>query len=144
MNCNSNTVPLIEGDGNNLNCNNGCVPKDINVICRKIIIPFGQNVLAIQGENNSNTRTFIVPKINESGEDLSTKTFSILTKNSMGVIEVIEITNPEILENYIKIVWNISETNTSQSGTLTVQIQATSTDYVWKTFPAKFVIADSL
>ena len=65
MNCNSNTVSLIEGDGNNLNCNNGCVPKDINVICRKIIIPFGQNVLAIQGENNSNTRTFIVPKIND-------------------------------------------------------------------------------
>lgn len=38
MNCNSNTVPLIDSN-NNVSCDNGCTPKNINVICRNIIIP---------------------------------------------------------------------------------------------------------
>lgn len=144
MNCNNNTSPLLE-ERTDLICNNGCTPKDINVICKKIIIPTGQETLGIQGENNSATRYFLIPKTSENGDDLSDKNFSIIIKNSGGVSTEIEVESPEILENYIKIKFSITEAVTEVSGNLTLQIQAkTNGDYIWKTYPAVFNIANSL
>lgn len=144
MNCNSNTAPLLEQSSEN-SCSNSCTPKDINVICKKIIIPKGQENLGVQGENNSAVRYFLIPKITENGDDLSTKKFIIIVKNSNGTSTNINIENAEILENYIKIKLNITEVITAISGNLMVQIQAVGdSNYVWKTYPAVFNIVNSL
>lgn len=142
MNCNSNTAPLIST--NTENCNLGCNIKDINIVCREIIIPSGQEILAIQGENNSNTRNFLIPKITEDGEDLSSKNFNIYAKNSNNVLITIPIENIENLDNYIKLTWKIDNSITETSGSITIQIEATSDNYIWKTYPASFIIANSL
>jgi len=85
MNCNSNTTPLIN-EISGVSCNSGCTPKDINVICKTIVIPNGQEILAIQGENNAAVRYFLVPKINENDVDMSDKTFTINIKTNSGSI----------------------------------------------------------
>lgn len=143
MNCNSNTVPLIDETAQ-LSCNNGCSPKDINVICKKIIIPTGQETLGIQGENNSAIRYFVVPKINENGDDLSDKNFSFIIVDSDNNRSEIEVETPEISDNYIKLKLIVNNELTKNSGNLQIQIQAILDDYVWKTFPATFKIIDSL
>jgi hypothetical protein len=66
MNCNSNTAPLPNvstGQG----CNVGCVPKPINVVCRQIIIPSGQEILAVEGDMNSSYREFLIPLDTDKG-----------------------------------------------------------------------------
>lgn len=143
MNCNSNTIPLIDETAQ-LSCNNGCSPKDINVICKKIIIPTGQETLGIQGENNSAIRYFVIPKINENGDDLSDKKFSFIIVDSDNNRSEIEVENPEISDNYIKLKLIVNNELTKNSGNLQIQIQAILDDYVWKTFPATFKIIDSL
>lgn len=143
MNCNSNTVPLIDETAQ-LSCNNGCSPKDINIICKKIIIPTGQETLGIQGENNSAIRYFVVPKINENGDDLSDKKFSFIIVDSDNNRSEIEVETPEISDNYIKLKLMVNNELTKNSGNLQIQIQAILDDYVWKTFPATFKIIDSL
>lgn len=143
MNCNSNTVPLID-ETVQLSCNNGCSPKDINIICKKIIIPTGQETLGIQGENNSAIRYFVVPKINENGDDLSDKKFSFIIVDSDNNRSEIEVETPEISDNYIKLKLMVNNELTKNSGNLQIQIQAILDDYVWKTFPATFKIIDSL
>lgn len=143
MNCNSNTMPLID-TGSTTTCNNGCTPKDISVICKTIIIPTGQDILGIQGEDNSAIRYFLIPKINENGEDLSDKEFSIIIVDSGNNRSEIKIESPEITDNYIKLKLIIDKNITQTSGNLNIQIQAISDNYVWKTFPAIFKIANSI
>ena len=141
MNCNSNTAPLI----NNMNssCNSGCAPKDINIICKEIIIPNGQEVLGIQGENNSATRYFLVPKINENGDDLSDKDFSFIITKKDNSILIINVIDKKILDNYIKLKLIINKDITEETGIIKLSIQATSEDYIWKTYSANFKIAVS-
>lgn len=141
MNCNSNTAPLI----NNMNssCNSGCAPKDINIICKEIIIPNGQEVLGIQGENNSATRYFLVPKINENGDDLSDKDFSFIITKKDNSILTINVIDKKILDNYIKLKLIINKDITEETGIIKLSIQATSEDYIWKTYSANFKIAVS-
>lgn len=143
MNCNSNTMPLIN-TSEPISCNNGCVPKDINIICKTIVIPTGQEILGVKGENNSSVRYFILPKVNENGDDLSDKEFSIIIINGNQSRNEIKIENPEILDNYIKLKLIINSSITQNSGELKLQIQAVSDNYVWKTFPATFKIVDGL
>lgn len=143
MNCNSNTAPLLE-ETTVISCNNGCTPKDINVICKKIVIPYGQETIGLQGENNASTRYFFVPKINENSDDLSDASFNIKIKNNSNEIISVEIENPEILENYIKIRWDIDNTITKDSGKIQVQIEAKKDNYIWKTYPATFIVVSSL
>lgn len=143
MNCNSNTAPLLE-ETTVISCNNGCTPKDINVICKKIVIPYGQETIGLQGENNASTRYFLVPKINENSDDLSDASFNIKIKNNSNEIISVEIENPEILENYIKIRWDIDNTITKDSGKIQVQIEAKKDNYIWKTYPATFIVVSSL
>ena len=104
MNCNSNTMPLIDTNIQT-SCNNGCSPKDINVICKTIIIPTGQEILGVQGDFGSISRTFILPKTTEEGFDLSDKDFIIVLQNINGEQwnESITAENIEILDNNIKI-----------------------------------------
>ena len=59
MNCNSNTVPLINSSDTD-SCNTGCANKNIFVICRNIIIPAGQDIIAVQNDLGSVTRTFVM------------------------------------------------------------------------------------
>ena len=143
MNCNSNTAPLLEQVTESA-CNNGCTPKDINVICKKIVIPTGQEVLGIQGENNAAKRYFLIPKINENGDDLSDAQFNIIIKSDINGVATIEIKQTEILENYIKLEWKIDDSITNVSGNLQVQIEAIKDDIIWKTYPATFIIASGL
>lgn len=143
MNCNSNTAPLLE-ETTGVSCNNGCTPKDINVICKKIVIPYGQETIGLQGENNASTRYFLIPKINENNDDLSDASFNIKIKNNSNEIISVKIENPEILENYIKIKWDIDSTITKNSGKIQVQIEAEKDNYIWKTYPAVFIVASSL
>ena len=143
MNCNSNTMPLIN-ISEQASCNNGCTPKDINIICKTIVIPTGQEILGVKGENNSSVRYFILPRVNENGDDLSDKEFSIIIINGNQSRNEIKIENPEILDNYIKLKLIINSSITQNSGELKLQIQAVSDNYVWKTFPATFKIVDSL
>lgn len=143
MNCNSNVHSLItETKGT---CNGSCELKDINVICKNLIVPYGQEVLGIQGENNAQSRCFILEKETENGDDLSEKNFNIVIKRNDGKIFNIEITTKEILENYIKLKLDITEAITELAGDLSLQIIATSDDgYIWKTYPKTFVIVSSI
>lgn len=143
MNCNSNTMPLIDYNSQS-SCNNGCSPKDINVACKTIIIPSGQEILGVKGEDNSATRYFVIPKITENGDDLSDKQFSIITLDDDGNKNIIAVDKPEILENYIKLKLIIDKNITNVEGTLKLQIEAVSENYIWKTLPASFTIANSL
>ncbi len=142
MNCNSNTAPLI--DTTTESCNNGCVPKDINVVCKTIVIPAGQNILGIQGEVNANKRVFLIPKTTDNEDDLSGKSFSIIVKDTSDNVEEIEVQSDETLENYIKLEWLISENVLKTSGNIYVQIKASSENFIWKTYPAKFLVVESL
>lgn len=143
MNCNSNTAPLLE-QSTTMSCNNGCTPKDINVICKKIIIPAGQEVLGIQGENNASKRYFLIPKTTENGDDLSNAQFNIVIKSDVNGTATIEIKELQILENYIKLEWKIDDSITNVSGNLQIQIEAIKDDIIWKTYPATFIIASGL
>lgn len=143
MNCNSNTAPLLE-KSTTMSCNNECTPKDINIICKRIIIPAGQEILGIQGENNASKRYFLVPKITENGDDLSNAQFNIVIKNDINGTATIEIKEPQILENYIKLEWKIDDSITNVSGNIQIQIEAIKDNFVWKTYPATFVIATGL
>ena len=53
MNCNSNTAPLLE-QSTIMSCNNGCTPKDINVICKKIIMEAGIDYVVFRLDNWAN------------------------------------------------------------------------------------------
>lgn len=145
MNCNSNTMPLITMTENGGRCTNNCVPLDISVVCKKMLVPQGQNVLGIQGETNVSTRNFLLPKVTEEDIDLSQANFQILYQIG-GEIKQIEIdkNNVEELENNIKIKWIIDSSITEISGNVTIQIVATGENYVWKTYPTTFVIIKSL
>lgn len=145
MNCNNNTMPLIEV-GSQTTCNNGCTPKDINVVCRKIIIPTGQEILGVQGDTGSISRTFVVPKTTEEGYDLSSKVFRIIVENGEGEQweETIPVENIETLENYIKLKWNLIPKDTQYSGELKVSIKAIKDNFIWQTYIASFEIQPSL
>ena len=145
MNCNSNTMPLIETEIQTA-CNNGCSPKDINVICRKIAIPTGQNILGVQGDLSSISRIFVVPKITEEGYDLSDKIFHMVIENIENEQweELISAENIEILENYIKLKWNLLPKDTQYSGVLKVSIKASKDNFTWQTYIASFEIQPSL
>lgn len=144
MNCNSNTAPLLN---NNIQttCNNGCNIKDIQVICKQIIIPTGQDILGVQGESNVSERTFIIPKNPVENIDLTEAKFSLLYKigSDTQTIEIQE-EDKEVLENYIKIKWKIDNKVTEIWGTVEVQIVATGDNYVWKTYPVTFRVIQSL
>lgn len=146
MSCNNNTVPLVESSSNNINCNNGCSPKDINIVCRQIIIPYGQENIGVQGDNNSTTRTFILPDTTETGIDLKDKTFSILAENSnkQQWKTVVDKNDVEILDNYIKIKWNIGSNETAVSGILKISIEAVGDNFIWQTYSANFNVKQSL
>lgn len=144
MSCNQNNISL--DVLNNSSCN-GCDIKPINVICRKILVPSGQSAIGIKGENNSNIRIFLIPKIDENGVDISDKKFTIITKNNIGEVNIIEVDNIEIVGNYVKITWNITDNIISNEGLLYVQIQVQNqdnTEYVWKSHIAKFFVENSL
>ena len=141
MNCNSNTAPLVNSIISS--CNNGCAPKDINVICKEIIIPSGQEVLGIQGENNAAVRYFLVPITNENGDDLSEKNFSFIIIDSENNSFEIEVKDKEILDNYIKLKLIVDQTMTKNAGVIKLLIQATSENYIWKTYSVNFKIAAS-
>lgn len=145
MGCNSNTAPLINTSTIS-SCNNGCKPKDINVICRQIIIPVGQEVLGIQGDNNSSFRTFILPDTTEDGINLKDKVFSIVVENAKKQQwkQVINDEDIEISENYIKIKWTIGANETAVSGKLDVIIEAEGDNFKWQTYKKQFFIAQSL
>lgn len=145
MNCNSNTMPLIN-TSEPLSCNNGCIPKDINVVCRVIIIPTGQEILGVQGDIGSISRTFVLPKTTEEGYDLSNKTFAIILQNDEGEQwnENIPFENIEETENYIKIKWDLKAKDTQVAGDLKVSIKVSSEDFVWQTYVTSFVIQSSL
>ena len=146
MSCNNNTVPLVESSSNNINCNNGCSPKDINIVCRQIIIPYGQENIGVQGDNNSTTRTFILPDTTETGIDLKDKSFSILAENSnkQQWKTVVDKNDVEILDNYIKIKWNIGSNETAVSGILKISIEAVGDNFTWQTYSANFNVKQSL
>lgn len=141
MNCNSNTAPLVNSTISS--CNNGCTPKDINVICKEIIIPSGQEVLGIQGENNAAARYFLVPITNENGDDLSEKKFSFIIIDSENNSFEIEVKDKEILDNYIKLKLIVDQIMTKNAGVIKLLIQATSENYIWKTYSVNFKIAAS-
>lgn len=146
MGCNNNTSPLVEENNKILNCNNGCSPKDINVVCRQIIIPYGQEVLGVQGDNNSSTRFFLIPDTTESGIDLKDKTFRILVENSNKEqwVEIVDQENVKLLDNYIKIKWNIGSNETAVNGNLKILIEAIADNFKWQTYEAKFIVKPSL
>lgn len=145
-NCNSNTVPLstVSSSTSSSSCYNGCTPKNINVICKQIIIPYGQEILGVQGETGSSVRYFLVPKITEDSIDLSTATFYFITKMAGDDVLVTEVEEKEEVTNYIKLKWDITATTTQDSGNIQMQIVAKTDDYTWVTYPATFNIANGL
>ena len=80
MNCNSNTMALNTISQNGA-CTGKCQNRYIYIMCRTIVIPVGQEIIAVQTDNNSIERTFVFPTVNESGDDLTDKTFTVISKN---------------------------------------------------------------
>lgn len=142
MNCNSNTMPL--PTSSNDSCNLGCTPRDINVICKKMLIPQGQEIIGIQGEDNSNSRTFIIPKITDNGDDISEMGFTIITKDSEGKTTETIVDDLEFLENHIKIKWTLDKTKSIVPGKFYIEITAGKEDFLWKTYPGEFFISESI
>lgn len=142
MNCNSNTMP-IPGVINNT-CENKCINYPINIICKQMILPDNQRILAVQGENYAIKKTFFIPKITENGDNLEDKTFSLSIKKLDGSIINLEINNPKILENYIQLEWIVDSTYTDVIGKVFVQISASGDNFVWKTIPDYFNIIESI
>ncbi|MFR3182510.1 MAG: hypothetical protein ACLTPN_02705 [Clostridia bacterium] len=145
MNCNSNTAPLPNvstGQG----CNVGCVPKPINVVCRQIIIPSGQEILAVEGDMNSSYREFLIPLDTEQGFDLTDAMFIVLVRNANGeqYQVVIRDEDKSVVNNYMKLRWNLEPKDTSVAGNLNVAIKAVKDNFKWETYPATFKIYSSL
>ena len=111
-----------------------------------MIIPSGQEIIGIQGDINSNIRTFILPIETESGINLKDKTFNMLEQNNDKIQWKTEIekNNIEITDSYIKIKWNIANNETAVSGKLQVAIEAVGDDFKWQTYAGEFIIIPSL
>lgn len=142
MNCNNNTVPLTTGTIQGT-CTTSCEIKDIQIVCKKIIIPYGQDIIGIQGENNVSSRTFLVPTTSENGIDLSNAQFSVLYKLQGAETQEIQLESTQI-GNYIKLVWDIDYKITETNGNVQVQIKAVGDNFIWKTYSAIFKVAESL
>lgn len=142
MNCNNNTTPLITSTTQGT-CTTSCEIKDIQVVCKKIIIPYGQDIIGIQGENNVSSRTFLVPITSENGIDLSNAQFSILYKLQGAETQEIQLKSTQV-GNYIKLVWDIDYKITETNGNVQVQIKAIGDNFIWKTYSAIFKVAESL
>lgn len=142
MNCNNNTAPLITSTTQGT-CTTSCEIKDIQVVCKKIIIPYGQDIIGIQGENNVSSRTFLVPITSENGIDLSNAQFSILYKLQGAETQEIQLKSTQV-GNYIKLVWDIDYKITETNGNVQVQIKAIGDNFIWKTYSAIFKVAESL
>ena len=67
-----------------------------------------------------------------------------IVKDTSDNVEEIEVQSDETLENYIKLEWLISENVLKTSGNIYVQIKASSENFIWKTYPAKFLVVESL
>lgn len=145
MGCNSNTMPLID-ENDSLSCNNGCTPKYINVVCKKIIIPNGQKILGVQGDTDSISRTFIVPNSTEQGSDLTDKIFFIVVQNENGEQweEKVPEENIEKSETYVKIKWMLKPKDTQVAGSLLVSLKAELETFVWQTYMGEFLIQKSI
>lgn len=142
MNCNSNTMS-IPSVINNV-CENRCINNPINVICKQMILPDNQRILAVQNENNAIKKTFLVPKITENGDDLEDKSFSLIIRKADNITVTLEIQNPTILENYIQLDWIVDSSYTDIVGKIYVQISASGDNFVWKTIPDYFNIIASI
>lgn len=143
MNCNSNTAPLI--DSISQDCENICNPKPINIICRQIIIPTGQDILAVQGDINSSFREFFIPIETEQGFELADANFVIEILNSENFYYEVSVDdNKTVQGNYIKLKWQLSEQDTSVAGDLKVAIKATKSNFKWETYYAIFKIQQNL
>ena len=144
MNCNSSTAPLQSTAG--AGCNTGCTPKPINIVCRNIIIPIGQEILAVEGDLNSSFREFLIPLETEQGFSLENSTFSILVMNSNGEQYQVILNSKDITiqGNYIKIRWDLSARDTSVAGDLKISIQATRDGFRWETYSTTFRVEPSL
>lgn len=143
MNCNNNTAPLI--DNISQSCDNVCIPKPINIVCRQIIIPTGQDILAVQGDINSSFREFFIPVETEQGFDLTDADFVIEVLNAENFYYEVSINNSKTVQgNYIKLKWELNEQDTSVAGNLKVAIKATKPDFKWETYYATFKIQQNL
>ena len=144
MICNNTNIPAIENIISG--CNNGCEPKDINIVCRKMIIPSGQEILCVQGDNNSTIRNFVIPNVTENGVSLKDKILNIVLENSKKEYFRINLKNEDIiyLDSYIKIKWNIANNETAVSGKLQVAIEAVGDNFKWQTYAGEFIIIPSL
>lgn len=145
MNCNSNTVPLINSSDTD-SCNTGCANKNIFVICRNIIIPVGQDIIAVQNDLGSVTRTFVMPETTENGDTLEGKTFIITSINSKGQLykNIIPGNNVEVKGNSILVKWELTKFETIVNGNLQVQIEAVADNFKWSTKIANFTVYKSI
>lgn len=149
MNCNSNTSPLIKEVQSDV-CNLGCETKDIQVICRDIIIPSGQSILAIQGDINSSYRYFLLPKITAYGDDITDGIVSVVVKRADNQVFEHKINDIEQKDNYIRFKWKLNKDDTEIPGTLQIVIKVVKKSedeeisFVWQTFSANFTIAKSI
>lgn len=149
MNCNSNTSPLIK-EGQDSSCNLGCEPKDIQIVCRDIVIPSGQSVLAIQGDINSSYRYFLLPKVTAYGDDITDGIISVIVKRADNQTFEHIIQDVEKKENYIKFKWELDKDDTEVPGILQVMIKVVKKSedeeisFVWQTFSASFTIEKSI
>lgn len=149
MNCNSNTAPLVNS-GESSACNLGCEPRDIQVICRDIVIPSGQSVLAIQGDINSSYRYFLLPKVTAYGDNITGGIISVVVKRADNQTFEHIIENIEEQDNYIKFKWELSKEDTEIPGVLQIMIKVVKKSedeeisFVWQTFSANFTIEKSI
>ena len=143
MNCNNNTSPLITMISN---CNVDCKNSNIYIKCKNMIIPAGQEVIAVQNDKNSTKRTFVLPLINESGISFENKSFEVISLNKKNQFYKQEILgdNLKFRGNYIYLDWYPSIYETSLNGKLKVQIKVKGNDFEWLSNIGEFIVNNTL
>lgn len=146
MNCNPNVVGLKDIGSITLDtCSTSCKTLPINLICDKLIVPPSENTLANQYNNHSNKKIFYLPLQDANGTDWTNKTFYILTEQG-NVYNKIEILgdNLKITDANIQLIWDIDNTVTAESGTISVQIEVSGENYNYYSNLTTFQISESI
>lgn len=108
---------------------------------REMIIPQVERRIGVVSDNNSEMRTFSIPRFIANSIDLSALTFKLDLENENGDTNTAHLSR-EVLEDRINLTWTIIANDVSVSGTLLASIRATdgSGTVKWGSYKGAFYV----
>lgn len=108
---------------------------------REMVIPQVERRIGIVSDNNSEMRTFSIPRYIANSIDLSALTFKLDLENENGDTNTAHLSR-EVLEDRINLTWTIIANDVSVSGTLLASIRATdgSGTVKWGSYKGAFYV----